>query len=96
MDQRRAQVSSPNRCVVAAHERWAYGEGRLAGFDEGRRHGFEEGYAAGFDAGAEVGAARRLTAMKAIIGGWAPDELGQQCRRVSRADSCGQRPKEIS
>ena len=66
----------PRACdVVAAHERWAYGQGWIAGLDEGKRLGFDEGYGAGFDAGADIGAARSLLALKAALKGRLPDLL---------------------
>jgi hypothetical protein len=79
MDGKQPAITSPGSGVIAAHERWAYGEGWTAGLDEGKRQGFDEGYGAGFDAGADVGAARLLAALKAVVQEWSPDMLHHQC-----------------
>ena len=58
--------------IVAAYERWAYGEGWSAGLDEGRRQGFDEGYRAGFDIGAGIGATRLQVALAVAFNGRLP------------------------
>ena len=37
MDEEQDPVATPDCGVVAAHERWAYGQGWAAGLTEGRR-----------------------------------------------------------
>jgi hypothetical protein len=95
MGEERASVSSRGLGIVAAHERWAYGEGWIAGLDEGKRVGFDEGYDAGFDVGAHVGASRLLAALKDIVRGRCPDLLHEQYRRESAENSRRQHPEEI-
>lgn len=73
MDEEQEPGVRPDSGVVAAHERWAYGQGRAAGLAEGQRQGFDEGYGVGFDAGMEVGAARLLAALKTVVHEWSPD-----------------------
>lgn len=77
--------------AVAAHERWAYGEGWSAGLDEGRRRGFDEGFGVGFDAGADVVVAQLRTALTAIGAGSSPDARDQRCRSDDPTSFRGQR-----
>jgi hypothetical protein len=61
--------------LLAAYERWSYGEGWTDGLADGRRQGFDDGFRAGFDAGAEVGAVRVLLALENVLQDQLPDLL---------------------